>query len=436
MKSFHRQITIILLTTDSLSLILALNLSYFLRSVSSIIQPFQIYLSTLPFTVFLLISVFYFNSLYGSSIRINKFNYLLQLIKTLFIWFLILMSISYLIKYDFSRILLILTFLLTSFFIILTRLIILSFEISQIISGNFSLNILIVGAGRPARDLARKIKMYNPIGYRVIGFIDDHALERPDFPLLAKFNKIPSQVKKHHISEIFIINPSLSHQAILNLSEKCLSYPVNIRVVSNVFNLISGPVDYSNPFTVPSLNLYHALHSWWNNIPKQIFDLISAVILLFIFSPILIVIACLIIILDRTHPLFTQSRIGKNSRQFTIYKFNTMKHKKITPLGRFLRHTSLDELPQLINIIKGSMSLVGPRPELPSKVNGYNSWQKKRFLVKPGLTGLWQILGRKDLPLQDNLEYDFYYISNLSLKLDLEILLKTLPAVISQKGAY
>jgi lipopolysaccharide/colanic/teichoic acid biosynthesis glycosyltransferase len=113
-----------------------------------------------------------------------------------------------------------------------------------------------------------------------------------------------------------------------------------------------------------------------------------------------------------------------------------LQDKRITTVGKFLRKTSLDELPQLINVFLGDMSMVGPRPEMPQKVARYSAWQKKRLEVKPGLTGLWQILGRKDLPLEHNLEYDFYYINNQSFLLDLIIILKTIPLVISGKGAY
>jgi lipopolysaccharide/colanic/teichoic acid biosynthesis glycosyltransferase len=109
---------------------------------------------------------------------------------------------------------------------------------------------------------------------------------------------------------------------------------------------------------------------------------------------------------------------------------------RITKFGRFLRRTSLDELPQLINVIKGEMSLVGPRPEMPFIVERYSKWERKRLDVKPGITGLWQILGRKNLPLQENIHYDFYYIKNRSIVLDFMILLKTIPAVLRRKGAY
>jgi lipopolysaccharide/colanic/teichoic acid biosynthesis glycosyltransferase len=109
---------------------------------------------------------------------------------------------------------------------------------------------------------------------------------------------------------------------------------------------------------------------------------------------------------------------------------------RITPVGRWLRRSSLDELPQLWNVLRGEMSLVGPRPEMPFIVAGYDEWQRRRLTVKPGLTGLWQILGRKDLPMHANLQYDFYYIRNRGVALDLSILLRTIGAVLSRRGAF
>ncbi|MBU0609988.1 MAG: sugar transferase, partial [Armatimonadetes bacterium] len=148
--------------------------------------------------------------------------------------------------------------------------------------------------------------------------------------------------------------------------------------------------------------------------------------------------------------LFRQRRVGLHGREFTMLKFRTMHSdadayapspdaaddERITSVGRWLRRYSLDELPQLLNVLRGHMSIVGPRPEMPFLVEQYEPWQRRRLEALPGLTGLWQILGRKDLPLRDNLEYDFYYIRNQSLLLDLAILLRTIPIVILGKGAY
>jgi lipopolysaccharide/colanic/teichoic acid biosynthesis glycosyltransferase len=168
------------------------------------------------------------------------------------------------------------------------------------------------------------------------------------------------------------------------------------------------------------------------------------------FAPLWILIVAGIKLDSPGKALIKQKRVGKDGGIFEMYKFRTMKNDtglyekapfspddpRITKFGKFLRKTSLDELPQLINVLKGEMSLVGPRPEMPFIVENYSNWQRKRLEVKPGLTGLWQILGRKDLPLHENIEYDFYYIKNQSLILDMVILVKTVWTVIRGKGAF
>jgi len=183
---------------------------------------------------------------------------------------------------------------------------------------------------------------------------------------------------------------------------------------------------------------------------KRIIDFIGALLALIIFSPVFILLFILIHIDSPGPAFFSHKRIGKNGKIFTIYKFRTMKSdvkdqelapasssdSRVTKLGRFLRRTSLDEMPQFWNVLKGDMSLVGPRPEMEFIVKNYTSIEKCRLLIKPGITGLWQIRGRKDLPLHANVEYDLYYILNESLTLDLRILLNTITVVISGKGAY
>lgn len=183
---------------------------------------------------------------------------------------------------------------------------------------------------------------------------------------------------------------------------------------------------------------------------KRLADFLLALFLTVLTLPLMLVIALLVPLQTRESPLFLQRRIGLNGRPFTMLKFRTMyaeaeayapspEHahdKRITGVGRWLRKYSIDELPQLLNVLAGQMSVVGPRPEMPFLVDQYQPWQRRRLMAVPGMTGLWQILGRKDLPLRDNVEYDFIYILNQSLRLDLAIFLRTLPIVVTGKGAY
>jgi lipopolysaccharide/colanic/teichoic acid biosynthesis glycosyltransferase len=183
---------------------------------------------------------------------------------------------------------------------------------------------------------------------------------------------------------------------------------------------------------------------------KRVLDLFVATGLLVVFALPMLIIALLIRLESKGPALFRQIRIGQGGRPFAMLKFRTMyvdapkyasaptdpRDPRITPFGRWLRKTSLDELPQLLNVLVGHMSMVGPRPEMPFLVEQYEEWQRRRLDVKPGLTGLWQVVGRKNLPLSRNMEYDFYYIMNQSLFLDLVILIKTVPAVVFGRGAF
>ncbi|MCP4415562.1 MAG: sugar transferase, partial [Chloroflexi bacterium] len=195
---------------------------------------------------------------------------------------------------------------------------------------------------------------------------------------------------------------------------------------------------------------------------KRIFDLAVGGIIVFFLLPIFLVISLLIKLDSKGSIIFKQRRVGENGRIFNMFKFRTMEPKadenreqvteisqdgrilfkkspndpRITRIGRFLRRTSLDELPQLFNVLKGEMSLVGPRPELPWLVDQYELWQRKRFAVPQGMTGWWQVNGRSDKPLHLNTEDDLYYVQNYSIWMDIYILVKTPWVVLRGKGAY
>jgi lipopolysaccharide/colanic/teichoic acid biosynthesis glycosyltransferase len=192
---------------------------------------------------------------------------------------------------------------------------------------------------------------------------------------------------------------------------------------------------------------------------KRAIDLVGSAALLLLLAPLLIAVAIAIRIDSPGPAIFTQRRVGRGGRPFTVYKFRTMTHSptgelvrfmspdgrlvhkvpddpRITRLGRVFRRTSIDELPQLINVLRGDMSLVGPRPELPEIVEGYADWQHRRHLVRPGLTGWWQIHARSELQMHENTELDLYYVDHLSFRLDLRILVETVHVVFFGYGAF
>jgi lipopolysaccharide/colanic/teichoic acid biosynthesis glycosyltransferase len=183
---------------------------------------------------------------------------------------------------------------------------------------------------------------------------------------------------------------------------------------------------------------------------KRMIDIFVASIIVVLLAPLWILVIILIRATSSGKAIFAHERVGKDQKVFRCYKFRTMYQNvngyefaptclsdtRITPIGRVLRRTSLDEIPQFFNVLKGDMTLIGPRPEMPFIANNYTVREQKRLLVKPGITGLWQVSGRKDVPLHKNVEYDLYYIIHRSLKLDFVILVKTFYVIINGKGAY
>ncbi len=315
--------------------------------------------------------------------------------------------------------------------------------------------VLIVGTGEVAALICEKIDATAGGATRIVGLV----AERDDavgtsvagHMVIGTFDDIGLLIAENDIRDVFVALPSHPQEQVLDIINRHSAREgVRFHVVASVCDLITAQVDMASSDSIPIMLLRNESMALLQIAFKRLFDLAIASILLLTTLPawIIIIIA---IKLDSDGPaIFRQARVGKRGKLFQIYKFRTMKatteryayspeapgDSRVTRVGAFLRKTSLDELPQLLNVIRGEMSLVGPRPEMPFIVDGYSDWQRQRLAVKPGITGLWQIMGRKDLPLHENLEYDFYYIKNQSLLLDLSILIKTIPVILGHKGAY
>ncbi len=320
-------------------------------------------------------------------------------------------------------------------------------------SGRCDVPVLIVGTGVPAIRLLQKLQDHPETGYSVVGLLDDaDALREKDVagrPVLGRVDDLREVAIAHGVREIFVAMPSLGHTRMLSLVLACEDLGIHFRVVTNLFEVLTAgtPVDLVDDLPLVRLGR-ERVHPFYDP-AKRAIDLVGAALGLVATAPFMLWVAWRLR-REGVAPLFVQDRIGQRGRRFRMYKFRTLREgvdpyaiaprdrddPRITRFGRWLRSTSIDELPQLLNVLRGEMSLVGPRPEMPFVVEGYDAWQRRRLTVKPGITGLWQILGRKDLPMHDNLQYDFYYIRNRSLALDLSILLRTAGAVLSRRGAY
>jgi exopolysaccharide biosynthesis polyprenyl glycosylphosphotransferase len=263
------------------------------------------------------------------------------------------------------------------------------------------------------------------------------------------------------VDEIVVALPLSAYEKVVQLSLDLQRYPVTVRVVPDYFNLALFRAAVEEVGGMPLINLRAPALNDYQRLIKRCFDVLIGVATIILALPVMALIG-LAIKLDSPGPIiFRQQRVGENGRLFWMFKFRTMidgaeahlsdvlrrdaageilfknpDDPRITHLGRFLRRASLDELPQLFNVLKGEMSLVGPRPELPWLVERYEPWQRKRFAVPQGMTGWWQVNGRSTKPLHLHTEDDLYYIQNYSLLLDMQILWKTFWVVIRRKGAF
>lgn len=312
---------------------------------------------------------------------------------------------------------------------------------------------LIVGTSEASLRLLQKLQGHSEKEYRILGFLsEDESLKSyGERPVLGSFAQIRSLVEAQDIQEAFLILPDKTPEEQLSLVLDCDGLSTQFWMLTDFFDVLTRETDRRErieqlplvPLGNQEVNSFYAPF-------KRLFDFTASLFGLLLTLPLWFWWAYRIK-KDSPGPVFfSQLRVGKDGRQFKMYKFRTMSTEsnpyeeapredqdpRITEYGAWLRRTSIDELPQLFNVLKGDMSLVGPRPEMPFIVEQYKPWQMQRTRVLPGITGLWQILGRKDLPMHENLQYDFYYIRNRSLLLDFSILIRTVTTVLLQKGAY
>ena len=445
-------IIFILILSDAFWYFASFLLAYYLRDTyGAPIQPLEVYLKVIPFVLLLLIIVFYLSGLYEQKQRINQISEVYQLTKAATFTLILIMAASFLQKVDYSRGLVLLFWVVSLVLINFGRFLIRAVRRHLFRKGYGLIRVLIIGAGRTGRKLAREIEAYQDFGYQIAGFLDDRTKPRKSrYKFLGTTKHIVDVIKKRHINQVFIADPAVSHEEILDIIQRCEQLPIKIKVVSNLFEIITGGINISEIEGIPSMDLGKEGPNIFYRFFKRLQDILLSLLGLILVSPFLLLAAIAIKLNSKGPVIFAQTRIGYQGKPFKVYKLRTMYAKattdkysprrkndpRITRVGRILRKFSLDEFPQLWNVLKGKMSIVGPRPEMPFIVEKYTTWQKRRLDVKPGITGLWQVLGRKDLPLEQNLEYDFYYIQNRSFLLDIVIIFKTILVILSGKGAY
>ncbi len=325
--------------------------------------------------------------------------------------------------------------------------------------------VLLIGAGEVGRMIMRNIAARPGLGYQLIGFLDDNPVKNSTdigrFKALGPLENFAKVLEQEPVDLAIICLPWQSHRTVARLLHQCDLAGIKAQIVPDLFQLTKNQMQVEELNGIPLISTRDVSIAGWNLVFKRVFDVTLASLIALVAAPLGLLIA-LAIRLDSPGPvLYAQTRVGRNGKEFQIFKFRSMvvdadarraelaaqnqatgplfkvhDDPRRTRVGRILRRFSLDELPQLINVLRGEMSLVGPRPNRPEEVAQYQDWHKKRLSVSPGMTGLWQVSGRSDLTFDEMVLLDIYYAENWSIGLDLSILLMTIPKVLLGQGAY
>jgi exopolysaccharide biosynthesis polyprenyl glycosylphosphotransferase len=321
---------------------------------------------------------------------------------------------------------------------------------------------LLVGTGKQVRDLADAfVDRLHDAPVELVGFLSRDAGPANGLRPLGTVDDLEAVLSGERIDEVIIADPDFPQTDAVELVDQCHRSGVRVRIAPSTMEILIHRAEFVPGQSVPLFELSPPVFEGIDFALKRTFDVIGATLLLVLLSPLLLAIVLAVRLSSRGPVVFHSVRRGIGQRPFRCLKFRTMhtdaeqrqadleelneasgalfkirQDPRLTPIGRLLRRFSLDELPQLVNVLRGEMSLVGPRPLPERDYEMLEDWHRKRYLVLPGITGLWQVSGRAELDFDDLVHLDFLYLERWSLALDLTILLKTIPAVLSQRGAY
>jgi exopolysaccharide biosynthesis polyprenyl glycosylphosphotransferase len=456
MKKAELFFTAILLPIDYLMIVLAGLLTYFLRfnaldQLRPIIfeLPFLQYLQIILVVAMFCVIIFIFNGLY----QIGRQRFSQELAK---IFFGVTTSVMLIVLFVFfqralfsSRFIVLVGWLLAIILVALGRFFAHLIRLNTYKLGKGLEPIVIVGDTSFAHDISEQLSKEKGLGYRVI----DNSKSVDEF--ITHW-----QNRAHEVKVVVLGDVTTNNQEIYRLVDFCNEHQIVFKYVVDCYGALLTNIKSETISGVPVIEIKRTALDGWGRIIKRFFDIIISTLILIILSPIFLIIA-IIIKIDSSGPIFVKlRRVGYRNKIFMLFKFRSMidgaeklkaelmkyneregplfkmqNDPRVTKFGRFIRKTSLDELPQFYNVLIGQMSLVGPRPHEPQEVEKYKSNHKQLLTIKPGITGLAQISGRSNLTFDDEAKLDIYYIENWSLGSDGQILLKTLPAVLSKKNA-
>lgn len=477
MKTLETIFGLIKIPLDFILTLAAFFAAYNLREVTDLIPmvklpldlqsfpPFFEYLKYGSIASLILILFFAINRMYSLKNHQKLGQELSKILANTTLWLFLIISYYFLSRsFPFSRLALLFTWLLTVIFIIIGRILLRLIKNWLFKKGIGQKKLVFIGENQITNLLFKNLSL-NP-EYNCIGFIDDQNQKISDFKYLGKISDLPSILKKYQIEEIIQTKTKMSESESNEIMDICREKHLNFSFVPELLEIQQTNVEVETIATIPVIKFKPTPLNGWSKVIKRIFDLFSALFGITVLSPILVICALLIKLDDPKSTIFFKylddgtrvKRVGEKGKLFHFYKFRTMlpnSHNlrytelasknirgekwssknplvkikddpRCTKVGKFLRKYSLDELPQLFNVLKGEMSLVGPRPHLPEEVAKYQKHHKFVLTIKPGITGFAQINGRSDLDFEKEVKLDTYYIENWNIWLDLKILFKTL----------
>ncbi len=461
-----RWLTLLLIAADAAGFTIAWQGAYYFRlfldPYMGAINDVAPYLQVSPLIVFAGVLNCMAFGLYVHRRRLNSLNRPSTLLKAAYHWLLYIVVIGFFFKeLDLGRAVIIFAGIFGLLYLFSSRTLLRKLKTNALARNRGTIRTAIVGNGALAIETKDFLNSHPEIGYTLSGLILKNGdeispeiqqlLQQHDIPVLGRLSTIQEIISQHQLEEIYLAISNLTQEEQLNLVHNLEIPGISYHVVSNIFGVIAEETKVDEIGSNPVITLRDGHLPWHQDLMKRTLDLLCSALGILLWLILFHWWIALVIKFTSKGPIFfVQERIGQDGKPFKLFKYRTMHTEapaysiaptndtdpRITPFGRWLRKTSLDELPQLVNVLKGDMSMVGPRPEMPFIVEKYEPWQRRRLDVKPGLTGLWQVIGRKNLPLHLNMQYDLYYIKNQSFLMDIEILLKTIPAVLKGKGAF
>lgn len=485
-------VRLVLVALDSVAATAAFFLSFRLREGDPILsdtawawsKAFVPYAGVVIFLVIVRVAMLFYQRAYRLQGAFSYIDQSIRIFKATAIGSLVVIAFTFLFRggvafreFSYSRGVFIIDFFIALLF---TLIIHLGFRYLQTLARRRDLNLiptLLVGMGVEAEQTVKELEARPDLGYRVVGIVatkDDARKDLMGVPVIGTVDRLPELIRDIQAQEVIITDTAMPSELLFESMMRIgRSQKVEFRLAPTLFNVLPQKTSVEQIGVLPMLRLFREPLSETARFIKRTSDILIAGLALLVLSPMMLLIALAIKFGSRGAVLFKQERVGMDGRIFLCYKFRSMRadadesihresYKKniegrdeanagdenspvfgkvkgdprVTGFGKIIRRTSLDELPQLLNVLKGDMSVVGPRPPIPYEVEEYELWHRKRLDMKPGITGLWQVSGRNRLKFEEMVRIDIYYIENWSLLLDLKIILLTIPAVLRGDGAH